>query len=137
MRRYWRAIELLAHNIRRNEVMKRSLFIAAALLLSGNVWAACTGSGAYQHCYDTQTGNSYNVQRYGNTTQMQGSNGNTGSSWSQRSTTIGNTTYHSGTASNGNSWNGSSTQVGKFKSYQGVDSSGKPYSGSCYGLNCK
>ena len=35
--------------------------------------AACFGSGAMQTCTDNQ-GNSYNVQRFGNTTTMQGSN---------------------------------------------------------------
>ncbi|PXX97350.1 hypothetical protein CR157_11495 [Halomonas sp. LBP4] len=37
---------------------------------------------------------------------MRGSNSRTGSRWSQRSNTIGGSTYHNGRDSQGNSWRG-------------------------------
>lgn len=83
----------------------RVMFSALLLIVSAMpVAAACVGSGSYQSCYDPQSGNSYSVQRYGNTTTMYGNNAKTGSSWSQQSTDFGNTTMHNGRDSRGNSW---------------------------------
>ena len=122
--------------------MKKSFTIIAvpalATFLSGGVMAACTGTGAYQTCYDSNTGNSYNVQRYGNTTQMNGTNSRTGSSWNQTSQTYGNTTQHTGRASNGNSWNSTQTEIGGTTYYNGTDSNGNSFncSKSEYYSNC-
>lgn len=54
-------------------------------------WAGCFGSDSFQTCNDN-SGNSYNVQRFGNTTNVQGHNSSTGSSWNQNSTRMGNQT---------------------------------------------
>lgn len=97
--------------------------------------AGCVGSGSYQTCSDS-SGNNYNVQRYGNTTNVQGYNSNTGSTWNQRSTNIGNTTYHNGTSANGNNWSGRSTHIGGTTFNSGIDSSGKPYSSTCNQFGC-
>ena len=63
--------------------MKRLLVGAVALaLLSAPAAATCFGSGAFQSCFDG-SGNSYTVQRFGNSTHVQGYNAGTGSTWSQ------------------------------------------------------
>ena len=59
------------------------IFISALLPFSvGLANTFCFGSGAFTTCNDA-SGNSYNVQRYGNTTEMQGYNAVTGSSWTK------------------------------------------------------
>ena len=85
--------------------------------------AACYGSYGFSSCFDN-SGNSYSVSRIGNSTYMSGLNIDTGSSWSQNSTTIGGSTYHSGISASGNSW--SMTQTGN--SIFGIDSYGNFFS---------
>ena len=84
--------------------MKRFAFAALLAATSINASANCVGTNSFQTCYDYQSGNQYDIQRFGNTTIMEGSNPRTGSRWTQESTTYGNTTYHDGTDSNGNRW---------------------------------
>lgn len=91
--------------------------------------ARCFGTGNFQTCTD-DSGNTYNVQRYGNTTHMQGYGAN-GSTWNQTSQTYGNTTYHNGTAANGNPWSGSTMNLPGMQIHQGTDSRGNPYSTTC------
>ncbi len=101
--------------------------LAFAVLLSLNVGIAsanCYGSANMYNCYDAQSGNSYNVFKSGNSTYMQGYNAGTGSSWSQQSNTIGNTTFMNGTSSSGSSWNQTITP----NSVYGTDSRGNYYS---------
>lgn len=111
---------------------------AAALLLalSFGASASCVGTANFATCTDA-SGNSYTVNRMGNTTMMQGYNPNTGSSWNQNSTTMGNTTFHNGTAANGNSWSGTSQQLGNTTYHNGIDSRGNSYNKVCnqYGCN--
>jgi len=95
--------------------MKIAIALAGGLtaaLLSLSAQAACTGSGSFQHCYDAQSGNSYNIQRYGNRTHISGSNPRTGSTWSQNSTTYGNTTHHRGIDSSGDTWSSTTHDYG-------------------------
>lgn len=75
-----------------------------ALSLASPAAAGCYGSGGYETCYDSQSGNRYSTQRYGNTTTTRGSNSRTGSRWSQDSSTYGGTTFHRGRDASGNSW---------------------------------
>lgn len=82
--------------------MRIAIAFACALFAS-SASAACFGLSSFQTCSDS-SGNRYTVNRMGNTTYMRGNNYNTGSSWSQRSTTLGGTTLHNGYDSNGNSW---------------------------------
>lgn len=85
--------------------MKKALIVLAVLAaFAGDAAAACYGTKVYQNCYDSQSGNSYSIQRYGNTTTMNGYNSNTGSTWNQNSYTYGNSTSHYGTDSDGNNW---------------------------------
>lgn len=111
----------------------KSMLIAAALILITplTVQASCFGSGAFKTCSDGN-GNTYNVQRYGNTTNMQGSNSYTGNTWSQNSQRYGNSTYTTGHDADGNSWNMQQHSLGNgFSTYSGTDSSGNTFSGSC------
>jgi hypothetical protein len=112
----------------------RGLLLALAISLGGltlapQAEAACFGSGAFQNCYDS-SGNSYTVQRYGNTTNVYGSNPNTGSTWNESVRKFGNTTYYNGTT-NGRSWNMQQNNIGGTTLYNGTNSSGQPFSYVC------
>lgn len=115
--------------------MKKLLLVLAVTLVPASSQAACFGSAAYKTCYD-DNGNSYNIQHYGNTTNMTGYNSNTGSTWSQNSTTFGNSTFTNGTAADGNSWNMQQRRVGNSTFYSGTDSDGNAFSGSCNAFGC-
>lgn len=131
---------------------------ACSILALGNAHAACYGTGSYKTCTD-DSGNSYNVQQYGNTTTVDGYNASTGStwsqstqrignsaytngydaqgnSWSQNSQTYGNTTYQSGYDSDGNSYNGSIQRSGNSVIYSGTDSDGNSYYKTCNEYGC-
>ena len=113
----------------------KSLLVAAALAAPMLAGASCFGTGNFQSCTDA-SGNSYSVQRYGNTTYTQGYNGSTGNSWNQTSSTYGNTTYHNGVAGNGNSWSGTSSTYGGTTTHQGIDSRGNFYNRTCNAYGC-
>jgi hypothetical protein len=112
----------------------RSLIVGFAFALSlltllGSAQAACYGSGSFQTCYDN-SGNSYTVNQYGNQTQMNGYNANTGSQWSQTTNTMGNTTYSNG-QTNGQQWNMIQQNYGGMQTYSGSNSSGQPFYYTC------
>jgi hypothetical protein len=106
-------------------------------LLTGTVLplsAACLGSGSLQTCYDN-SGNSYSVQRFGNQTNVNGYNAQTGSTWSQHTTTMGNTTFHNG-VTNGNSWNMTDQRLGNTRMYSGTNSGGRSFFYTCNQFGC-
>ena len=116
----------------------RRHFVAVALTLffCGNAGAACVGRWDAYTCYD-HWGNSYNIQRLGNATIMQGNNAYTGGQWSQQIHTFGNVTQIQG-ETNGNRWNETIIDYGNgFRSRQGTDSQGRRFSILCgpYGCN--
>lgn len=117
--------------------MLLALAATLSLAVSAGASANCIGSGSFKTCYDTQTGNNYTVQKFGDQTYMQGNNPRTGSTWNQNSNTIGNTTFHNGQSADGNSWSGTSNRIGGTTFNQGIDSRGNPYSSTCnqYGCN--
>lgn len=104
------------------------LIIALAFLISPMALVAqpagCYGSSSNYTCSDSSSGNTYDVQKYGNSTYMQGRNAGNGSNWSQTTSTYGNSTYHSGRSADGNSWNINETRSGNTTYYSGYDSSG-------------
>ncbi|TFY99257.1 hypothetical protein EZ313_22090 [Ramlibacter henchirensis] len=112
----------------------RSTLAALLFAASFGAQAMCVGTPNFQSCTDS-SGNSYTVNRFGNTTMMQGSNPN-GSQWNQTSQTYGNTTFHNGTAANGNNWNGTTTSIGNTQIHQGTDSRGRPYQRTCGPFGC-
>jgi hypothetical protein len=117
--------------------MKKLLIALSLVSFSGIASATCYGTGSFQTCYDAQSGNNYQIQRYGNTTQMYGSNPSTGSNWSQTTNRIGNTTYQNGYDSNGNSWNTTRQDYGNGNyTINGTDSQGNSVNQSCFGGLC-
>jgi hypothetical protein len=105
-------------------------FLAAAF--SGITHANCYGSSSYYTCNDYKSGNRHTVSKYGGTTDVRSTNSQTGSSWSQKSTTYGDTTTTRGTDSQGRSWSARQTPYGSSH----TDGSGKTTncnsSGYCY-----
>ncbi|RDL50151.1 hypothetical protein BLJAPNOD_01269 [Ensifer sp. M14] len=61
--------------------MKTLIAALTLSLIAAPAFALCMGSDTLQSCTDT-SGNSYTTTRMGNTTFMQGSNAETGSTWS-------------------------------------------------------
>jgi len=115
--------------------MKKYLFAMAITALAFSANAGCYGSGSYKTCTD-DSGNTYNVQRYGNTTNVQGYNAQNGTNWSQTSNTYGNTTQTYGTAGNGQNWNSTTiTSPGMTQQY-GTDSRGNSFNKTCTAAGC-
>ncbi|WP_081849320.1 hypothetical protein [Aeromonas jandaei] len=109
--------------------------IASMLLFAGAASAECIGSGNLKTCYDN-SGNSYTVQKFGDSTYVSGYNSKTGSSWNQDSQKIGNSTFTNGKAANGQSWNSTSTKIGDSVMTYGKDSNGKPFTTVCGKYGC-
>ena len=114
--------------------MNKFFIVALALVSSNYANAACYGSGAFRTCTD-DSGNSYSIQKYGNTTSVQGFNPNTGSQWNQTSQTIGNSTFIQGN-SNGRNWNETIQTMPGMTTYSGTDSSGRTFNKTCTALGC-
>lgn len=109
--------------------MKKTIALTLALLAAGNASAQCVGSGAYQVCNDPISGNSYNINRIGPTTIVNGSNPRTGSTWNQTSQDIGNMTITNGRAADGNTWNSTTHRLGSDSAItSGTDSRGNAFS---------
>ena len=121
-----RVISCLGINIRSSI---HALAFLASLLIASSANAACIGSGSFQTCYDS-SGNSYTVNRYGNQTQINGYNAYTGSQWSQRTNTMGNTTYYNG-QTNGQQWNMIQQNYGGMQTYSGTNSVGQSFYHTC------
>lgn len=85
--------------------LKAALISIAVALPSSGALAQCFGTTNNYNCYDYQSGNHYTVNRFGNTTTMQGSNARTGSTWSQTTTNQGGFSHSYGTRADGTSWN--------------------------------
>lgn len=113
--------------------MKKLATVLALVAYSISAQASCFGTGSLQTCTDN-SGNTYTVNRMGNTTQVYGSGPN--GSWSQSSQTHGNTTFHNGTAVNGNPWQGTTQSIGNMQIHNGVNSQGQPYQKTCTQYGC-
>ncbi|MGY3876473.1 hypothetical protein [Aeromonas enteropelogenes] len=109
--------------------------IAALILLSSSASAECIGTGDFKTCYDN-SGNTYTVQKFGNSTYVNGQNSNTGSNWHQRSQQFGNSTYTTGQDADGNSWNSTATKVGNSTFINGTDSDGNTFRRTCNEYGC-
>lgn len=104
--------------------------IATLLFFSGVASADCIGSGSLKTCYD-DSGNTYTVQKFGDTTYVNGQNSRTGSTWSQQSQKLGDSTYTTGQDADGNSWNSTATKVRNSTFINGTDSDGNSFSQTC------
>lgn len=120
-----------------NKVNKmKKLLVLLLAFASYGANAQCIGTDALSTCYDNN-GNTYTVNRMGNTTIVNGNSAN-GTSWSQTSNTIGNSTYNNGTAADGESWNETQTNMGGGnRIISGTNSQGESYYHNCnqYGCN--
>ncbi|MGN4956746.1 hypothetical protein ACTG16_12025 [Aeromonas sp. 23P] len=116
--------------------MRITTLTLAALFFSGMATANCVGTGSFKTCYD-DNGNNYTVQKFGNSTYVNGHNAKTGSTWNQNSQKVGNSTFTNGHDADGNSWNSTATRVGNSTYINGTDSNGDPFSTTCneYGCN--
>lgn len=100
-----------------------------ALLLAGAAEARCTGTETYKRCTD-DSGNSYTVKQYGNRTQVDGYNYQTGNSWSQSTQRTGNTSRTTGYDADGNQWTQNTRRSGNTTYQSGYDSDGRSYNGT-------
>ena len=78
----------------------------------------------------------YTVQKFGNSTYVDGQNARTGSTWSQQSQKLGNSTYTTGQDADGNSWNSTATKMGSTTIINGTDSDGDSFSTTCNEYGC-
>lgn len=114
----------------------------AILLLTGlfvsSANAGCYGSESMYNCNDAQSGNNYQVTKFGGVTSMTGNNSRTGSRWSQNSTTYGNITQQNGTSSDGSSWRQTiqKNSLTGGTTYSGTDSKGNHYNKTCTQFGC-
>lgn len=106
-----------------------------SVFLSINALAQCYGSDSYKTCHDNN-GNTYSVQKFGNTISVQGQNNQTRSSWNQSTTKVGNSTFTNGTSANGNSWNSTTNKFGDNTLTTGTDSDGNSFSSTCNQYGC-
>ncbi len=117
--------------------MKQILWMTAVGVLAFPelALANCIGTGAFRTCTDS-SGNNYTINDFGSTTTMQGYNSRTGSTWSQNSTTMGNTTIHNGYSSDGGNWNMTQQRLGGTTITNGFDSDGNYFSQTCTAYGC-
>lgn len=113
--------------------MKSIVAVVIALSVAA-AEASCFGSSNFYTCTDT-SGNTYNVQKFGGMTNMQGYNASTGSSWSQNSQTFGNITHIQG-STNGNVWNQTIQTMPGMTTYSGTDSRGNYFNRTCTAFGC-
>ena len=115
---------------------KLAIFLLSVSFVGG-AQASCFGSDTLYSCNDLQSGNTYQVNKLGNTTYMTGNNARTGSRWSQTSNTYGNTTYQNGTSSDGSTWRQTIQNNGAIgTTYSGTDSNGNYYHKTCNQFGC-
>ena len=117
--------------------MNRACAFLVCLVFSCGTNAGCFGTQSFYTCNDN-SGNSYNVNKFGNNTNVNGYNSATGSQWNEHSTTMGNLTQINGTAANGRHWNETINNFGNgMRTINGVDSNGNSFSTFCGPGGCK
>lgn len=116
--------------------MKKIILATAALLISFSAFSQCIGTKEMSTCFDNN-GNTYQVNRMGNSTYVQGHNSQTGTSWSQQTQTFGNQTTTTGRAANGQTWTQNRTDFGGGNySVSGRNSQGQNYQQTCNQFGC-
>lgn len=111
--------------------------VAAISLSATQAGAGCLGGPTFYTCTDSN-GNSYTVNKLGNTTNVFGSNSQDGTTWNQSSTDLGFQTVTRGSASNGQSWNMTqSTLGGGYYTQQGTDADGNSFAYTCNQFGCQ
>ena len=115
--------------------MKTILLAAVILSTAAAAHSACLGSGSLRTCTD-DSGNSYTINKLGNSTYVQGSNAQTGSTWSQETHRSGSTSNTYGRDSDGNSWNSNTYRSGSSTNTYGTDSNGRSFQRTCNQYGC-
>jgi hypothetical protein len=116
----------------------KTIICAALALIASSVYAQvnCVGSDAFKTCTDMRTGNTYQVNRMGNMTNVYGSNPN-GSQWSQQSQQIGNMNITNGIDARGRAWNETQQTFGNGTVIRsGTDGAGRPFYQTCNQFGC-
>lgn len=117
--------------------MIKVLIAAAAVgITASSAVAGCYGTDNAYSCYDSQSGNSFSVNSFGGSTFMRGSNADTGSTWSQNSTSYGGLTTHTGRSSDGGYWRSQESTYGGVTTRSGFDSDGNYFSQTCTQWGC-
>ena len=115
---------------------KLAILLLIGLFTTG-VNASCFGTENMYSCNDPQSGNIYQINKFGNSTYMTGNNPHTGSTWRQNSSTYGSTIYQNGTSSDGSIWNQTIQNNGAIgTTYSGTDSKGNYYNKTCNQFGC-
>ena len=104
------------------------IFLSTSALYAN---AECFGTGNFKSCTDA-SGNHYTVNKFGNQTIVNGSNSNTGNTWSQTSTHLGNTTITNGRAADGDTWHSTTQRVGDMVIQNGIDSDGNSFNNTYF-----
>ena len=121
---FFEVTRLLYVNIMENIMkLKTLVFTLATTLIASQSSAGCFGTSNFYSCYDN-SGNSYSVSKFGNSTYMTGTNSRTGSSWSQNTSRIGGYSFTNGTSASGRSWSSTSSGLGTY----GFNSTGNSFS---------
>ena len=123
----------LTFNLDKDFTMKKALLILAISSISTLASANCTKTGSITSCYDSQSGNSYTTYDFGTSSITNGSNANTGTTWSQNTTRLGDSSFSNGTSSTGTTWNQSTTRFGDMSITNGSSSSGKSWNSTTFG----
>lgn len=113
----------------------KAILLASILLSAISAQAACYGTGSYRTCTD-DSGNSYTVNKLGNSTYVQGTNPNTGSTWTQETHRSGTSSNTYGRDSEGNTWNSNTYRSGSTTNTYGTDSNGNSFSRTCNQFGC-
>lgn len=113
----------------------KAILLATILLSSISAQAACVGTGSFKSCTD-DSGNSYTVNKLGNSTYVQGTNAETGSSWNQQTHRSGNTSNTYGSSADGSTWNSTTYRNGSTTNTYGTDSKGNSFSRTCNQYGC-
>jgi len=117
--------------------MPRHLLCLLLSLAAGTAAAQsnCYGSATSYTCNDLRSGNSYNVNKFGGNTQVNGYNASTGSTWNQNSSQVGNTTFVNGNT-NGKPWSQTIQTSPGMTTYSGTDSRGVYRTRTCTAYGC-
>ena len=107
----------------------------AAAAASEHLPSNCVGSSSLRTCTDA-SGNTYTTQRIGDFSYTDGSNAETGSSWSQSTQRIGDTSFTTGYDADGNSWNSTTQRIGDTTFQHGTNSDGESFSSTCNEYGC-
>lgn len=112
--------------------MKKAFLILAITSISTLASANCIKTGTITSCYDSQSGNSYTTYDFGNSSITNGSNANTGTTWTQNTTRFGDSSYSSGYSSKGTTWSQNTTRFGDTSITNGNSSSGKSWNSTTF-----